>query len=82
MYNKLGKYYGNDLNAPIYEIGINLSDLYQDITSVEDFMIIGVNEMGLSDTQCRDYSTDYINSVGVENMTQRDIDFATSIGLL
>lgn len=79
---KLGKYYGEDLNASIYEVSEILSDFYADISSVENFMTIGQSEVGLTEQVATNYSIDYINSTGISNLSERDYNYAVYVGLI
>lgn len=77
---KVGKYWGSDDAAPVYQIQETLDPFYEDMSCVEAYIIMQV-EMDLSEQDAMTYAQQYIDTVGRENLSERDQAFMLERGI-
>ena len=70
-YLKIGKYYGENIDMPTYQVKEVLDVDYLDITNVTHWFSLQT-ELGKDYLFCRSNATEYINTVGFDNLTQKD----------
>jgi hypothetical protein len=79
--DKFGKYWGTDSTKPAHIRSAVLDEFYEDITYV-DLIIKSYIEFNVSIENTKAWALEKINLVGVENLTDIEIEAATRHGLI
>ena len=78
---RLGKYWGEDADAPQYQKKLVLDDFYQDVTCVELIYSIGI---AIGDTleTSESWALEFIQYTGEDNLSEVDKRVAKEKGLI